>query len=137
MKTAIREIDSDSNQLKTDVIRVICRALEAKEKDVTDITVLKKGMTNRFFLFTCKGKKYIMRIPGEETDQLINRRQEAAVYQTIDGKHICDDIDPADIPVDQIGGGSVIAGKNITEFITAFSAPVNEIYEAKTAVIEK
>ena len=31
----------------------------------------------------------------------------------------------------------VIAGKNITEFITAFSAPVNEIYEAKTAVIEK
>ena|GEM_PF-6531907 len=92
LKTAIREIDSDSNQLKTDVIRVICRALEAKEKDVTDITVLKKGMTNRFFLFTCKGKKYIMRIPGEETDQLINRRQEAAVYQTIDGKHICDDI---------------------------------------------
>ena len=52
-------------------------------------------------------------------------------------EHICDDIDPADIPVDQIGGGSVIAGKNITEFITAFSAPVNEIYEAKTAVIEK
>lgn len=33
-----------------------------------------------------------MRIPGEGTDQLINRRQEAAVYQTIDGKHICDDI---------------------------------------------
>ena len=26
------------------------------------------------------------------TDQLINRRQEASVYQTIDGKHICDDI---------------------------------------------
>ena len=52
-------------------------------------------------------------------------------------EHICDDIDPADIPVDQIGGGSVMAGKNITEFITAFSAPVNEIYEAKTAVIEK
>lgn len=33
-----------------------------------------------------------MRIPGEGTDQLINRREEAAVYQTIDGKHICDDI---------------------------------------------
>lgn len=41
-------------------------------------------MTNRSFLFTCKGKKYIMRIPGEGTDQLINRRQEASVYQTID-----------------------------------------------------
>ena len=66
--------------------------LEAKPDAVTDINVLKKGMTNRSFLFTCKGKKYIMRIPGEGTDQLINRRQEAAVYQTIDGKHICDDI---------------------------------------------
>ena len=88
----LREIDSDSNQLKTDAIQVICKTLEAKAEEVTDITVLKKGMTNRSFLFTCKGKKYIMRIPGEGTDQLINRRQEAAVYQTIDGKHICDDI---------------------------------------------
>lgn len=49
-------------------------------------------MTNRSFLFSCKDKKYIMRIPGEGTDQLINRRQEAAVYQTIAGRRICDEI---------------------------------------------
>ena len=71
---------------------MICEALKAKAEEVTDITVLKKGMTNRSFLFICKEKKYIMRIPGKGTDQLINRRQEASVYQTIDGKHICDDI---------------------------------------------
>lgn len=88
----LREIDGDSNQLKTDVIYIICNALAAKPEEVTDITVLKKGMTNRSFLFTCKGKKYIMRIPGEGTDQLINRRQEAAVYQAINRKHICDNI---------------------------------------------
>lgn len=88
----LREIDSDSNQLKTDAIRLICKALCAKPEEVTDITVLKKGMTNRSFLFTCKGKKYIMRIPGEGTDQLINRRQEAAVYHAIADKSICDDI---------------------------------------------
>ena len=88
----LREIDSDSNQLKTDAIQVIGKALNAKSDEITDITVLKKGMTNRSFLFTCKGKKYIMRIPGEGTDQLINRRQEAEVYHTIDGKKICDDI---------------------------------------------
>lgn len=88
----LREIDSDSNQLKTDAIQVISKALSAKTDEITDITVLKKGMTNRSFLFTCKGKKYIMRIPGEGTDQLINRRQEAEVYHTIDGKGICDDI---------------------------------------------
>lgn len=88
----LREIDSDSNQLKTDAIRLICKALCAKPEEVTDITVLKKGMTNRSFLFTCKDKKYIMRIPGEGTDQLINRRQEAAVYYAIADKNICDDI---------------------------------------------
>lgn len=88
----LRDMDSDSNQLKTDAIQVIGEALHARVDEITDITVLKKGMTNRSFLFTCRDQKYIMRIPGEGTDQLINRRQEAEVYQTIDGKHICDDI---------------------------------------------
>lgn len=88
----LRDLDSDSNQLKTDAIQVICAALNVKSDDIVDITVLKKGMTNRSFLFTCDDKKYIMRIPGEGTDQLINRRQEAQVYHAIDGKGICDDI---------------------------------------------
>lgn len=88
----LREIDSDSSQLQTDTIQVICEALGAQQDEVTNITVLKKGMTNRSFLFSCKDKKYIMRIPGEGTDQLINRRQEAAVYQTIAGRKICDEI---------------------------------------------
>ena len=88
----LREIDSDSSQLQNDAIQVICQALGARPEEVTNITVLKKGMTNRSFLFSCKDKKYIMRIPGEGTDQLINRRQEAAVYQTIAGRKICDEI---------------------------------------------
>ncbi len=88
----LREIDSDSSQLQTDAIQVICQALGARPDEVTNITLLKKGMTNRSFLFSCKDKKYIMRIPGEGTDQLINRRQEAAVYQTIAGRKICDEI---------------------------------------------
>ena len=89
----LREIDSDSNQLKTDAIQVICEALEAKPDAVTDINVLKKGMTNRSFLFECGGFKHIMRIPGEGTDQLINRREEAQVYHVIQDKHLCDDIE--------------------------------------------
>ena len=88
----LREVDSNSSQLKTDAIQVICKALSVSAGDVTDITVLKKGMTNRSFLFVCKGKKYIMRIPGEGTDQLINRQQEAAVYYAIADKNICDTI---------------------------------------------
>lgn len=88
----LRELDSNSNQLKTDAITVIAEALGAAETEIREITVLKKGMTNRSFLFTCRDKKYIMRIPGEGTEQLINREQEAVVYQTIAGKGICDNI---------------------------------------------
>lgn len=88
----LRELDGDSNQLRSDAISIICEALNVNEVDVTDITVLKKGMTNRSFLFTCEGQRYIMRIPGEGTDQLINRAEEAAVYQVIADKGICDDI---------------------------------------------
>lgn len=88
----LRELDEESNHLKSDAIDIIAKALKASPTEIVDITVLKKGMTNRSFLFTCRGKKYIMRIPGEGTDQLINRREEAQVYQVIKDRGICDDI---------------------------------------------
>ena len=94
----LRELDSDSDQLQNDAIGTICRVFDASPRDITHITVLKKGMTNRSFLFTCRGKQYIMRIPGEGTDRLIDRRQEAAVYGAIRDLSLCDDvyyIDPA------------------------------------------
>lgn len=88
----LRELDSDSNHLKSDALIEIEKALSVSQNEITDITVLKKGMTNRSFLFRCKEKKYIMRIPGEGTDYLINRKEEAAVYQAINGRHLCDNI---------------------------------------------
>lgn len=87
----LREIDSNSNQLKTDAIRIIMQVLQVRQEDIKNISVLKKGMTNRSFLFECFNQKYIMRIPGEGTGYLINRRQEAEVYRVINEKGICDD----------------------------------------------
>lgn len=103
----LRELDEESYHLRSDAITIICAALKITSSDITDITVLKKGMTNRSFLFAAQGKKYIMRIPGEGTDQLIDRRQEASVYHVIADKHICDDI--AYINADN--------GYKITEFL--------------------
>lgn len=88
----LRELDSASNQLKSDAIKEICDEFNVEPEEITNITVLKKGMTNRSFLFNCNGKKYIMRIPGEGTDQLINREEEAEVYKKISDKNICDNI---------------------------------------------
>lgn len=88
----LRELDSNSNQLKSDAIETASKALNTTPGAITRITELKKGMTNRSFLFNCNDRKYIMRIPGEGTDKLINRKQEANVYQKINNKHICDNI---------------------------------------------
>lgn len=87
----LRDLDSDSNHLRSDAIKTITTVLSCKEDQVTDISVLKKGMTNRSFLFAVNGSKYIMRIPGEGTDQLINRKQEAEVFKAISGYGLCDD----------------------------------------------
>lgn len=87
----LRELDDESAHLNSDAIAIIANVLRVNEKEITDIQVLKKGMTNRSFSFVCRNKKYIMRIPGEGTDQLINREHEADVYHTLEGKGICDD----------------------------------------------
>ncbi len=87
----LRELDENSNQLRTDAIKIIAKEFKVKEDEIKNISILKKGMTNRSFLFTCKGSKYIMRIPGEGTDQLIDREAEASVYEKIRGCMFCDD----------------------------------------------
>ena len=87
----LREFDENSNQLKTDAISIIATTLGVDEKDIKNIEVLKKGMTNRSFMFLARGIKYIMRIPGEGTNKLINRNEEFEVYQAISGTDLCDD----------------------------------------------
>ena len=87
----LRDLDEDSNQLKSEALKTISEALSCSQNEIVDIQVLKKGMTNRSFLFRAGEARYIMRIPGEGTDRLINRGQEASVYRAISGRELCDD----------------------------------------------
>ena len=73
-------------------ISVVADVLGAKLGDITDFVAMEKGMTNHSYLFSCKGNRYILRIPGEGTDHLINRTQEADVYRAIAGTGLCDDV---------------------------------------------
>lgn len=88
----LRELDKNSCHLQSDAIEKAAKTLGVESDEIVDISVLKKGMTNRSFLFACQNQKYIMRIPGEGTQQLINRRAEAEVYQILMGKDICDNV---------------------------------------------
>lgn len=88
----LREIDSDSSHLKNDTMKLIAKELHVELNNISNITSLKKGMTNRSFLFNVDDNKYIMRIPGEGTDLLINRQEEYDVYQAIKDLQISDEV---------------------------------------------
>lgn len=88
----LRDLDENSNQLNSELLDIIAETLSCKLKEIVEIEPLKKGMTNRSFRFRCGEKRYIMRVPGEGTDKMINRVQEYAVYQEIGPKGICDPV---------------------------------------------
>lgn len=88
----LRELDEGSKNLDSAAIEVISEVLSVPQSDIVNIEVLKKGMTNRSFLFETNSVRYIMRVPGEGTDLLINRQEEALVYEKIKNKNICEDI---------------------------------------------
>lgn len=88
----LRDLDENSKSLSNEAIEIIKEVFKVSIKDINNIQALKKGMTNNSFLFECNNQKYIMRIPGEGTDKLINREEEANVYLTIKDKKICDDM---------------------------------------------
>ena len=134
----LRELDEDSNHLKSDAIEVISRVFKVKPSDIVNITILKKGMTNRSFLFTCENKKYIMRIPGEGTDQLINRKQEAQVYEKLEGRNICDDVKYINsengYKITEFLEGSRVCDADNIEDLTVCMKKLKEFHELKLTV---
>lgn len=77
------ELDSNSSHLENEAIQIIENTFNIDKSDIHNIHTLKKGMTNRSFIFTVKDRRYIMRIPGAGTDKLINRQEEFNVYEQI------------------------------------------------------
>ncbi|MBM6763552.1 phosphotransferase [Ligilactobacillus agilis] len=88
----LRNLDSNSNQLNNDTISLLSEILNVNSNSIKDITVLKKGMTNRSFLFSCEDKKYIMRIPGEGSNELIDRQKEAKIYELLGKEKITENV---------------------------------------------
>jgi len=71
------------NDSGSKAMQLVSRVLKVPESEIKKIRCLKAGMTNHSWLFETGGKSYICRIPGEGTEKLINRRQEAKVYAAV------------------------------------------------------
>lgn len=75
----LRQFDEEYvNNTGCTIFHNICNVLKCEEKDICDITVLKNGMTNASFAFSCKkdGRQYVYRHPGVGTEAFISRDSE-------------------------------------------------------------
>ena len=59
------------------IFKNICRVLKCRESEITGIEVIKQGLTNLSFKFSCRGKSYVYRHPGAGTEAYISRKSEA------------------------------------------------------------
>lgn len=71
------------NHSNNEAMELVSRVFQVPESEIYSIKCLKAGMTNKSFLFSVCDKRYICRIPGPGTELLINRSQEAAVYDAV------------------------------------------------------
>lgn len=88
----LRDLDEDNEILNSDLMNIIKDTIGCEISIIMNIQPLKKGMTNRSFSFEVDSKRYIMRVPGEGTEKLINRKHEYDVYQAIKDENICDPV---------------------------------------------
>ena len=93
----------NTEQIKTELITHHVDAQHADEavrvlhdlqldEDVRDFHALSAGMTNRLFYLRTNNVSRLIRMPGEESDFLVDRAQEARIYHDLDGLHISDRI---------------------------------------------
>ena len=92
--SSFEQLDSPGSprtRLNSGELDIISRVLGVPTDGIKEEGLLKKGMTNRSFVFGCRGEKYIFRVPGEGTNRLIDRAGEAEALRVISGRGICDD----------------------------------------------
>lgn len=64
------------NNSGCDTMQDIAKKLSCRESEISELTTLEGGMTNKSFSFLCKGVRYVYRKAGEGTEELINRYDE-------------------------------------------------------------
>ena len=64
------------------ILDIIQSVFNLQNTDI-ELIPLKQGMTNNSFIFSINNERYIIRVPGVNTEKIINRHQEYDVYQAI------------------------------------------------------
>lgn len=108
--------DNSGSVIMGGIKRLLCCA----ECDIVEIEPLTGGLTNQNFKFSCKGKQYVYRSPGEGTEELIDRKSEEistrlAVELGIDAELIYFDADAGTKISVYIPDAQTMTGQSICE----------------------
>ena len=87
-----KDLNTNANELNIIEINTICSVFDVNRSNIKNIVQLKKGMTNKSFIFSIFDKKYIMRVPGVGTDKFIDRENEYCVYKVIKNFNLSDEV---------------------------------------------
>ncbi len=104
----------DKNYIYNNKVKVfdnICSVLQCELTDVSDIEVIKKGLNNQSFKFSCKGRDYIYRHPGVNASAVIDRHKEAASLSIARNLGV----DPTCIQINEEEGWKISAFIPVTE----------------------
>ncbi len=99
----------ESNNLK--IVQNICNVLKAEPKEIKDIAPVEAGLTNKSFVFTYRGGRYVYRNPGENTIGYIDRSREKFALEI--AKKL--EIDKSYIYEDEKEGWKISYFINVTE----------------------
>ncbi len=70
----------------------LAKALHVDSADITEVTLLKKGVVNCTYAFSAGGERYVARIPREESDLLADRCNEGNVYEIVAPLALSDEV---------------------------------------------
>lgn len=128
-KNRVSEIRSTlkKSEIPEDKIEHCLRLLEENNflEKLSSFCAVNKGMTNKLFHFRVGEEEYLIRVPGEGSEYLLDRTQETSVYQKLSGMNITDRhlyINPSD-------------GFKITEYIAgAHTCDVTDLDEVRLCI---
>lgn len=74
-----------------EMLDIIQFVFNINDKNI-ELIPLKQGMTNDSYIFSINNERYIIRVPGVNTEKIINRYQEYDVYQAIKNEEFVEPI---------------------------------------------
>lgn len=74
-----------------EMLDIIQFVFNTNDKNI-ELIPLKQGMTNDSYIFSINNERYIIRVPGVNTEKIINRYQEYDVYQAIKNEEFVEPI---------------------------------------------